>query len=104
MDLTQSHRGDSWSERAELLWSLRKKMWRWRVIGKEIGFHATPNLPVDHCTYILGYENVTDMYNNWTPRSSQLIKQMLSEHGLIIYKALLAKANDREEQKYGKKC
>lgn len=92
-------------EQSELLWILSKKMWEWKAANKvhNFGINPFPHVTVVHCAYILGYADTTDMVNNWTPRSSQLIKQMLGKHGLTIYKALLAKANDREEQKHGEK-
>lgn len=86
----------------EELWELSSHMWKWKAAGKvnNYGINPFPYMSIAHIAFILGYENSADMYNKWTPKSSTLVKQMMGDHGLTIYKALLAQAIDREEQKH----
>lgn len=84
------------------IYELNVCMWMWKAEGliNNYGINQWPHQSNAHIAHILGYENATDMLNNWKPRSSQLCAAMQGEHGLTVYKALLAKANYKEEQKH----
>jgi len=76
------------------------KLWYWKSKGMvdSILVYPFPHMSHRHIADILGYDDITQMTENWNENSTHTLKLLCGPHGFTIYKMLVikweAKVND----------
>lgn len=81
---------------------LHQQWWRWVAEDKCQNdlINPHPHYSLRHLAFILGFDNSDDMNNHANEDTLRTISQMCGPNGYAVYKILLARAIEREENKH----
>lgn len=73
------------------------RLWEWKAQGKvdSILVNPFPHPSHRHIADILGYEDIQQMTESWTPESTRTLKLLCGPHGFTLYKILVIKWEDK---------